>query len=334
MESARRISREALTIFAKPPLPASFTEVSLLLVLWSLFILNEGAVRYIYLINADGGLVRSLSDGTYGASPDLAIGFLFFAALFEITYGFMGLFLGLSCTLLGFRSTAVIRCLMGIQFALSLFVYLVYVIMIPILSAIHDRWYNRANLGGVSWFLSVVEIVLSSVLANALQGGQFMFMSRMVAIEEKSNFLRQCTGDRVRAMFWSISIAVSGFCTLITGIVLWIKFGALRTTAYFFSPNVGRFPALTTVTGLFMSLFGVTSSMLAAGYSKVAPMYFKVGAFVFLLTWINFTIAQLSFIGSGGGHVVMQTGQLFALFFLGMYFLWCAWKERSARLFH
>lgn len=332
MEPARRSKIQIPVFYARLILPTSFLEVSVLLMIWSLLIINEGAARYVAQIKLDGGLVRGIDKGIYGASPDLALGFLFFASLFEIFYGFMGLFIGLASIILGFRNTLVMKCCMVIQFALSVYVYVIHVLLLPIFSAIHDSWYNRDKMGGLSWFLTVLEIVISTVFCNALQGGQFMFLARLISIEEKSNFFRQSTGDRMRAVFWTICITISGICTVITGAVLYNKFGGWQTDPYFYSPNIGRLPILTMVTGIVMSLFGLTGTVHAIGHSKVPPRYFILGAFVFVLAWFNFTIAQLSFVGASAGAVAMKTGMVFAVFFLSSYFLWCASEERCARL--
>lgn len=334
MDSTRGMDDDGRAPLGNPHLPTSFSVVSTLLVLWSLLIINEGTTRFFGLIKSDGGLETGIDNDVNGLSPDLASGFLLFASLFEICYGFIGLFLGLACILFGFRKSGPIKLCMLIQFILSVYVYAIFVVVRPVFSTIHDIRYNLNKFEeGLTWFLTILGIAISTIFSNALQGGQFMLLSRIVSIGEKSNFFLQSTGNRMRAVFWSACMTISGICTLMTGVVVWNKLGGGRTTTpYYFSPNVGRLPVLTTVTGICMTVFGLVGFVVAAVKIKELQVYYKAGAIVFLLAWLNFTIAQLSLVESSGGEVARVTGLVFAIFFLNTYFLWCSSKERSGRL--
>lgn len=327
--------KDAPVSFATPFLGTAYSEASGLLLLWSLLVINEGAIRFMNLISETGGLIQPLNldiGGRYGEELGPAFGFLFFASLFEVLFGFIGLFLGIAGFIFRFHNTVVVKGCMVIQAILGLFVFVIYVFLAPAFYAANSLHYETLDLErGLFRFLVALGILTSIHFCFALQGGQFVFMARMVSIAGRTNFLMQKTGDRMRAVFWSGNIALSGLWTLVIGAVIRGKIGGGKVSRpYAFPPHVGRLPGFTIATGIFMLMYGLAGAVLAS-VAVVAPqLYYIAGTLIFLLAWINFTIGQLSLVGSLGGPVAMHTGLVFVVFFLGTYFVWCASKEEPA----
>lgn len=310
-----------LTSVVEPSsLGLAFSEASALLLLWSILVITEGAIRFNELAPYPD---LELGDGR----P--ASGWFFFASLFEVVFGFIGLFLGLCAFIFRFYDTIVTKACMIVQTVLGIYVFVMYVFVQPSYLAMdlteQDDGLTAMGISlGLHKLLIVLGIFTSFHFCLALQGGQFVFMARMVTAATGEDFLRQKSGHRMRAMFWSGNLALAGLWTLITGAVLNSEFGGGRMDmTYAFPPNVGRVPALTVCTGLVMLLSGMYGVAIGAVKLSVPKVYYLLSAVAFLFTWLNFTIVQFGFVGFAAKGIGMHNGLVFMISFLGPYFVWC-----------
>lgn len=303
-----------------------FSEASGLLLLCSLLVLNEGTIRYMNLVQPDGTGLIPLNVGR----P--ATGWLFFAAIAEMIFGFMGLFLGVAGFVFRYYNTTVVQICMTLQAILGIFVFIVYVFVQPGFLAA-DASSTSAIPGlsiGMFKFLVTLGIFTSSHFCLALQGGQFVFMARMISAATGDDFLRQRSGDRMRASFWSMNITLAGLWTLMTGSIINSQVGSGKLeVVYMFAPNVGKLPGFTVVTGLCMMFFGLAGIAFAMSDTIAPQAYYVAAILVFLLTWLNYTIGQLSMVGTmmGASMASMHSGLVFMLMLMGTYFVWCFSKE-------
>lgn len=295
------------------PLKNEFLEAAALLTIWSLLVINEGAIRFT--------LTTPSVDIDADTRPPNVIRFL--SSLGEVFFGLLGLAVGVAAFLWGKHSPSITKIAMIIQTVLGYFVFAVYVFTIPAYMA-HDA--EMSQITGISLstykFLIVLGIFTSFHFCLALQGGQFIFMARLVAAATGQNFLMQASGNKMRAIFWNLNMALSGLWTLITGAI--ILRGDLLGGPYAFPPNVGTLPAFTLCTGIVVLIWGLVGAAMAV--LGKAPTFYLVGTILtFLLAFLNYGIGQLATfvppMGPLGGPVAMHNGLVFVVVWLGPYFV-------------
>lgn len=309
---------------------AFFIEAAALLTLWSVLVINEGAIRV---------MDRRPVDGFGGIDPPAIVPFL--AALGEVLFGMIGLVVGIAGFIFRWYNANVTKLAMIAQTLLGYFVFAVYVFVIPIFQ-ITNLDNPRPPSGdltlGQDKFLIALGVIVSFNFCLALQGGQFVFFARMICGGSGSDFLKQRSGNRMRAMFWNGNMGMAGVFTIITGALIQANLGGGRLPeGVFFAspPNVGKLPGLTIATGVFMVLWAIVGIVLALG-NKPAPSAYFIGTFViYLLAYLNFTIVQLGllpfndrpFPSQWGGPTALHGGLVFMVVFLGPYFVHQAGKE-------
>lgn len=300
----------------KKPNTAAVLEAAALLTIFSLLAINEGSIRFIRSNPSDLG--RDL------AATDMSPYLIFFGGLSEVIFGLFGFFVGIGAFIFGSYSTGVTKLCMATQTLLGYFVFVVFIFVEPAVRA--------ANLAGPlldgmsvgsSRLLIAMGIFTSFHFCLALQGGQFLYMARLVAAATGTDFLKQTTGNRMRAVFWNANMALSGVWVLITGAVVHAQVGGGTIAApYQFPPNVGRLPAFTIVTGLVMIMWGAAG--IAMAVSSAAPSWYSVGtAVVYVVALMNFGIGQFGVFADGGagGPIALHNGLVFMVMFLGSYFV-------------
>lgn len=295
-------------------------ETAALLAIWSLLVINEGSIRFIRLMPS--------GDLSMGRPQN---GWLFAASLCEVFFGLIGLSIGVSSLVLRWYSTIATKVAIAVQMVLGWFVFIVYVFTVPAFQAADLKGLGNVPILSLSSerLLITMGILTSLHFCLALQGGQFLFMGRLVAAATGTDFLKQKTGNQMRAMFWNMNLAGSGLWTIITGAVINSKIGGGQLKLqYVYPPNVGTLPGLTICTGLVFLVWGCLGAGL--GVMKMAPtLYFVFTGLVYLLGMLNFGIAQFgTFAGVGGdGPVAMHNGLVFMVVFLGPYFVYKSFKE-------
>lgn len=306
---------------------AFFIEAAALLTIWSLLVINEGAIR---LVNSDpaGGL-----DG--GRPPSLLV---FLASLAEVFFGLVGLFVGVAGFIFRWYSTSVTKASLLLQTLLGYFVFAIFVFVVPAVKAIDLEAPTGELTLGQEKFLIALGVLTSFHFCLALQGGQFVFFARLICAGTGQNFLMQNTGNRMRAIFWNGNLGFAGIWTLITGILINANIGGGKLDMPFQSPpNVGRLPAMTIVTGILLILWAAMGIFLALS-SKPAPwMYYLLSGVVYLFSYLNYTIVQFGVMKKPnpmgpspfGGPVAMHGGLVYMVVFLGPYFVHLASKEKN-----
>ena len=302
-----------------------FIEAAGLLTIWSLLVINEGAIRFANL--------TPLSDLTGGRPAKAA---LFVAALMEITFGLIGLAIGASALVLKWFNANAVYGAMGLQTIMGIYVFLMYVFLVPIYKSIDQ---GKIGVMPVHVGLSLSEnraLITMGLLTSfnwclALQGGQFVFFARLAVGGTGKNVLMQKTGNFMRAIFWNANLALSGLWTIVTGAVINAQVGDGKLEGPFVSPpNVGRLPGLTIFTGLLVMLWGFAGIGFAAGKMKAPAGYYYGSFIVYLFSYLNYTIVQFGLIdapASFAGPISMHGGLVFMVTMLGPYFVHQANKE-------
>lgn len=307
---------------------AFFIEAAALLTIWSLLVINEGAIRLIDT-NPSAGL-----EG--GRPPQLLV---FLASLAEVVFGLVGLFVGVAGFIFRWYSTTWTKVSLLLQTILGYFVFAVFVFVRPAVRAIDLTEPTGELTLGQEKFLIALGVLTSFHFCLALQGGQFVFFARLICAGSGQNFLMQNTGNRMRAVFWNANLGLAGLWTLITGALISANVGGGKLDMPFESPpNVGRLPALTIATGILLIVFAAKGIVLALSNKPAPWSYFLLSGIVYLFAYLNWTIVQFGLIGKPnevgpsafGGPVAMHGGLVYMVVFLGPYFVHLASKERKA----
>lgn len=302
---------------------SSLIEAAALLTMWSLLVINEGAIR---VINQNPS-VDLFADGR----PPKFVPFL--GGVLEVGFGLFGFFVGVSAFLLKRYSTPVTKLCMAVQTVFGYYVFIVFVFLIPAYRAADLTEPSLDGLSlGQSRFIIAMGILTSFHFCLALQGGQFVFMARLVCAATGDNFLAQATGNRMRAIFWNANLALSGLWTLLTGAIVNSNVGGGRLLTNFFSPpNVGVLPGMTIFTGILFLVWGVVGITMAV--MKIAPFAFFVGsAVVYVMGLLNFGIVQFGLLtGPSSGPVALHNGLVFMVVFIGSYFVYISADEIEER---
>lgn len=296
-----------------------FLEAAALLSLWSILVYNEGAIRF----NDTAPSVDLFSSGR----PSKIV--LFSAALSEVIFGLLGFLVGISALLLKWYSTPVTKIVMVIQTVLGYYVFAIYIFVIPIFDAVD---LETPMVDGLSLSQNRAVIIMGLLTSFnfclALQGGQFIFLARLIVAGSGKDFLMQRKGSQMRAVFWNWNLLMSGVWTFTTGLIVSIAAdnGGELETPFVSPPNVSVLPALTAVTGGVMFLWGGVGILLAIRNRKVGSAYYVGTATVFVYMLLIFGIVQFGKFTTGdavttSGAVAMHTGLVFMVVFLGAYFL-------------
>ncbi|PXF44205.1 hypothetical protein BWQ96_06065 [Gracilariopsis chorda] len=306
---------------------APFKQAAALLTIWSVLVINEGAVRFVTTNPSVGSLLNG--------RPATLVPFL--AALFEVVFGFIGLFVGLAAFVLNEHSVRVTKAAMLIQSVLGYYVFAVFVFLLPsfAIADLEKPLMSGLNLSQ-SRFLLVMSIFTSFHFCLALQGGQFVWMARLVSIASARDVLSAKSRHKTRAMFWNLNLAFAGLWILLTGSVINATVGSGRLQEPFaVAPNIVVLPVLTIVTGIVMLSWGLFGFHLARRERAPSPLYFVVCAAVYVLAFLNFTIVQLGLVDSSAagvsgadGAAAVHAALIFMVTTMGAYFANLASRER------
>lgn len=304
----------------KPVSPAGVIQVAALLSLWSLLLVNEGSIRLI----ESNPSVRLLDSGR----PSQFMPFL--GGVLEILFGLFGLFVGMGAFLLRRHATPMTKLSMVVQSILSYYVFAVFVFVVPIFRIIdlEDALLPGMSIAQGRFFLAM-GIATSFHFCLSLQGGHFVFMARLVATATDENFMAHKNGSKLRAIFWNGNLATAGVWTFLTGVVLRATVGGGRLSEAFNAPpHVGVLPGMTIFSGVLMAVWGVVGITLAVCNS--APLVYGIGScFVYFALLLNFGVLQVGLIdGGSAGDVALHNGLVFAVVFMGTYFVYEAVEER------
>lgn len=300
-----------------------FLEAAALLTLWSVLVVNEGAIRLI-----DSNPVAGLSGG--GRPPPVV---LFLGGLLEVAFGMTGLFIGMAAFVFRWYNTNVTKLGIAISTLFGYYVFAVFVFIQPAYRAadLTDPMLEGLTIGQ-SRLLITMGIFTSFHFCLALQGGQFVFFCRLICAGTGRDFLKQNTGNTMRAIFWNANLALSGLWTLITGVVVHANVGGGTLDAPFQAPpNVGRLPSMTIWTGVLLISFGLTGIAIAVRKMRVPSMYYIFGGYTYLSAFLNFTIVQFGLLNMApAGAVALHAGLVIMVVFMGPYFVHLASIENDA----
>eukprot|EP00177_Eucheuma_denticulatum_P007032 GFKZ01012793.1.p1 GENE.GFKZ01012793.1~~GFKZ01012793.1.p1 ORF type:complete len:332 (+),score=34.94 GFKZ01012793.1:204-1199(+) len=304
-----------------------FLEAAGLLTVWSLLVINEGSIR----LNASQPAAGLSSDGR----PPNTV--LFLGGLFEVFFGLLGLFLGLAAFIRRYHSTILTKAAMVIQTVLGYYVFIVFVFVAPIFGAIDLSTPFLADLNftdGQDRFFLALGIMTSFHFCLALQGGQFVFMARLVCGATGQDFLKQRSGSKMRAVFWNANMGLAGLWTLITGVLLSSNHDSnVLDSPYFSPPNIGRIPGMTTFTGVVMMVWAVVGITLALRKRIVSNLYFAMSALLYLIGFLNYALVQITIIpGFPSDPIILHAGLIFMTVFLGPYFVHLSSQEEAAQI--
>ncbi len=304
-----------------------YQEAGLLLAMWSILVMNEGVVRFIQ--HGQPG-----APNLFGGVPS-RFWAPFLGGLFEVTFG---LVVGLAGGVLGYFSRRLLLSLVVVQTILGWYVFVDYVLVIPAFRINSAPAMLNLSLAASKAF-GVLGILTSIAWCLALQGGQFVFICRMLAFGGERDFLFQRSGAKARAIFWNVNYLLAGVWVTASGWILIANGkGGITTAPFSAPPNVGRIPAYLLFTGLLMiawPLIGIAISALER-YSMFRK--YAVGSFfVFGFVWIHYTIGQLGFIagnpepsaGSAAGGALHNHLSMM-LCFLPVYFMWKQAEEAGS----
>lgn len=300
-----------------------FTEAALLLSLWSLLVTNEGVIRFIlHGLPSAPGLFTSSSPNRF-AGP-------FLGGLFEVTFGLLGLAVGLSaCFLDHFVRPRAIASL-AVQNALGWHVFTTFVFILPGLE-VEAR--EAPVVDGLSLTADkaagVLGILASASMCLALQGGQFLFLARLIAFSTPTDFCSQRTGTRMRAIFWNANLSLAGLWMTAQASVIVNGAGAgLLSMSVNPPPALGRIPVYLLYTGVLMLIWPLVGVFIVLfRMRRMVRPYAAVSFFVFVLIHVHFTIGQMGFLADGPGSAgpaargALGNGLVFVLGFLGPFFM-------------
>lgn len=290
-------------------------EASALLLLWSVLVINEGSIRLL--------LQRPFKALTDSARPPKIVPFL--GGLFEVAFGLLGVAVSAAAFLPRKHSQAFTKLSMIVQTLLGYYVFVVFVFMLPAYRSVDLTEPIVPGLSiSESRTIITMGILTSFHFCLALQGGQFVFLARMIVAASGQDFLKQKSGNQMRSVFWNCNLALAGLWTIITGAIIHSSVGGGELDAVYLSPpNVGRLPLMTIFTGLAMLAWGGLGASL--GVMRKAPMFYFIGCFVvYVFALLNYGIVQFGLIDSPPSPVwptPMHNGLVFMVTFIGPYFV-------------
>lgn len=300
----------------------AFVEAAGLLLLWSAIVINEGTVRL--------NLTQPFDDLRGDGRPPKMVPFL--GALSEVFFGLIGFFLGLCALFIRYYNTGVMKIGMALQTLLGVFTFIIYVFVLPIYEAVDLNAFSVEGLSDSQSSAVVVMGLLTAFhLCLALQGGQFVFMARLVAAGTGTDFLKQKTGARMRAIFWNGNLAFVGLWSMIGGSIIVSNASEDgELSAPFVAPAlVGTLPGFLVFTGLAILLFGVGSAALVATNRPIPSLYFLVASIVYLFGLMNYGIVQFGQFASPSGGMSIHNGLVLVVAWLGPYYMSLVKREEE-----
>lgn len=328
------LTEQSLLSGWQPAMPTLFYQSAGLLALWSILVLNEGAIRLMDS-NPAGGFTNPEN-----GPPNVV---LFIGALAEVVFGILGILIGLAAVIAKAYDTNITKIAMVIQTLLGYYVFIVFVFLPPVYTARNineesDLVLRGLSVGQAKYFI-VLGLLTSFNFCLALQGGQFVFFARLISGATGKDFLKQTSGNRMRAIFWNSNFGLSGLYTLIAGALIHSNIGGGKLDEPFISPPIiGRVPLLTIITGLIMMLWGFLGSGSVMMGFKLPNMYYWLSMAVYVFTYSSFTIIQLGLIANPlpappsvfGNPTAVIGGLVFMTVFLGPYFAYQASQDEKA----
>lgn len=159
-----------------------------------------------------------------------------------------------------------------------------------------------------------------------------MFFARLICAGTGRDFLKQKSGNTMRAIFWNVNLGLSGLWTLIVGSVIHANVGGgTLDEAFEAPPHVGRLPGMTLWTGILMIVSAAVGVGLAASKMRVPYMYYLLAGYTYLSAFLNFTIVQFGMLPDPvPGPIALHAGLVFMVVFLGPYFVHLASIENDA----
>lgn len=308
-----------------------FTEAAYLLAFWSILVMNEGVVRFIQHGKPAAPLLFS------GTPIRFWVPFL--GALCEVIFGAFGFAVGLAGGVLDYFSKPLTLALIGVQTLAGWYTFITYVFVIPAFRIANETKPMLGMSAAASKAFGAMGILTSLSWCLALQGGQFVFISRLMAYGTEENFLKQRTGAGMRSMFWNANYFLAGlWATISACIVINQKgIGLTKPGPFFAPPNVGRIPLYLLSTGLLMMFWSLGGIAICAMKNKAAIRKYAVGSFfVFLFVQVHYTIGQLGFIAANpapsavpAAGAALHNHLTFMVSFLGPYFMIKATNEKN-----
>lgn len=306
-----------------------FTEAAYLLAFWSILVMNEGVIRFVqHGQPAAPGLFKGMPVRFWAP---------FMGALCEVIFGVFGLAVGLAGGVLGYFSKPLTFALIGVQTVTGWYTFLTYVFIIPAFRIANEKMPMLGMSVAASKAVGTFGILTSLSWCLALQGGQFVFISRLMAFGGEEDFLRQRTGAGMRSIFWNANYFLAGlWATVSACIIINEKGGGLTKPGPFFAPpNVGRIPVYLLFTGLLICLWSLGGIVISAMKNKAVVRKYAIASFfVFMFVHIHYTIGQLGFIAKNpappavpAAGAAMHNHLAFMLAFLGPYFMLKATNE-------
>lgn len=317
----------------KPPATPSATllETAALLTLWSLLILNDGAVRFV----------------DPPVTPSFRIAHLA-AAVCELLLGISGLVVSLP-TFLSARAPPTwraLRALPGLQAGLAAFALVVFVFAEPGAQAAGlDAPLMQGLSLGESRLLAALSMLTSVHLTLGLLGGAVQLCARVLDAGG-AGAGAGATGARNAgrsAVGWNANMAAGGAWTAATGVFLRVRGGTGGgglTAAFVSAPHVGRLPGMSGWTGVALAFWGAVGAIVTASRSRTPRWYPAGSAYVFLTALLNFALVQPALARAAAGQdalalagvagVAARQGALaFAMVFLAAYSVQAAARERG-----
>lgn len=297
----------------------------------------EGAIRF-----NDVNPFRDLGETASGTADRIA---LFIGGLAEVFFGLMGLLIGVACLVFRWFNANTIKMAMVVQAILGIYVFITFVVVEPAYKADNlalavpvtdlvdgapDEGTQLLTRGLYKWLITL-GILTSAHFCLALQGGQFIFMARLIATATGDDFLKQKTGSKFRAMFWNANMALAGFWTFVFGCT-WAR-NTTDDSLFMFPPHVGVNIGYVIFVGLLMLFWAGLGVLLAAMPASINRSFFYMGsAVVYLFSYLNFTIVQAGLWVGGPKAIAMHTGLISFVCFLGPYFLHLSSKKEDQDL--
>eukprot|EP00737_Agarophyton_chilense_P000418 gb/GEZJ01000469.1/.p1 GENE.gb/GEZJ01000469.1/~~gb/GEZJ01000469.1/.p1 ORF type:complete len:336 (-),score=56.34 gb/GEZJ01000469.1/:343-1350(-) len=307
-----------------------FMEAAAMLTVWSLLVINEGAIR---LVQSNPSL------GLFESDSRIVPFFPFLGGLFEVFFGLLGFFVGFAALILRWHSPLFTKLSMAVQSVMGWFVFILFVIALPAVRAADRVRFHTFLSPGENRLLITMGILTSFNFCLALQGGQFLFFGRLVSAATGQDFLKSQSGNKMRAVFWNMNLAASGLWTIIAGSLVLSSIGGGKIAEPFMAaPHVGVLPAMTVTAGVLMLIGGLAGAALAASGSSVPGAYYVGAAFVYLFAYLNFTIVQfgqldVTVVDPIDGATALHGGLVFMVVALGPYFVNKADRERKGEAY-
>lgn len=301
-----------------------YFQAAALLALWSLLLINEGTVRFIRS--------EPSSNLLSGLRPPRILPFL--ASLAELLYASSALFVSIAALLLNSYSHSFTRLFIIVQATLSSFVFIVFVIILPAFRAASLVQPIIPQLTmAESRVLIVLGILTSTSFCLALQGGHYLFLSRLASTATGTPSQCSRLSSRRGAIFWNGNMALAGLWTTLTGLLLVVRIRGTGTDNVVqpSSPNIGKLPGMATLVGLLMLTWGVIGMAVASGGRRRSiAVYVSMAIVVYLLLFTNYSMVQMATLPlqDFAAYAATHAALVLAITFLGPYFMV---KQRDER---